>query len=210
MTPKDYSEFTRRLNELRAIIFDGIAYFSCWEALKVGDRESAAALNRYRGLFLPARNALMGMALTQFSKVFDRGARTVSLTNLLRAAKAASELLVPRAQPEELEEIESKLAENEALLTRLKTVRDKRIAHYDSNASGDMKLLYGEMRRFVEDIKWAYNLLRRGHDGVVTQFDSLAGDARRHTSEVVRIMREDMQQIQDRIRQADKGTLSAD
>jgi len=43
---------------LRSIISDGIAYFVAWRELMVEDDESAHALNRYRGLFLPARGAL--------------------------------------------------------------------------------------------------------------------------------------------------------
>jgi hypothetical protein len=48
-------EFKRQLVDLGTIITDGIAYFSVWRGLMVEDEISAHALNRYRGLFLPAR-----------------------------------------------------------------------------------------------------------------------------------------------------------
>ena len=58
----EQKEFTRRLDELRSIISESIAYFVAWRELLVEDDESAHALNRYRGLFLPARGALLWMA----------------------------------------------------------------------------------------------------------------------------------------------------
>ena len=79
-------EFKRQLDELGKVISDGIAYFSAWRGLMVEDEDSAQALNRYRGLFLTARVALLKMTLIQFAKVFDRDRRTVSLRNLLAEA----------------------------------------------------------------------------------------------------------------------------
>lgn len=79
-------EFNRQLVELRKIIVDGIAYFSAWRSLRVGDEDSAQALNRYRGLFLPAQIALQSQTLMQFAKVFDKHPKAISLRNLLTAA----------------------------------------------------------------------------------------------------------------------------
>lgn len=193
MTDQKCAEFKRKLDELRGIITDGIAYFSCWQGLRVGDEESAHALNRYRGLFLPARTALLWMALLQFAKVFDRDPRTVSLINLLNAAQADRECLTPYATLEDLAQIERELQSNEALLKRLKRLRDQRIAHHDAIASGDRSVLYGEVRQLVEGIKSVYNSLCRGHDRSYTSFERLADDANRHTADVVRIMREEME-----------------
>ena len=39
-------EFKRQLVELRKIIADSIAYFSAWRSPRVGDEDSAQALNR--------------------------------------------------------------------------------------------------------------------------------------------------------------------
>jgi len=91
----------------------------------VGDEESVRALNRYRGLFLSARNTLLWMALMQFSKVFDRDPRTVSLRNLLSAAKANRADLTPHATEEELKYIEERVDKKEELLERL-NIRRKR------------------------------------------------------------------------------------
>ncbi len=71
----------------------------------VEDEVFAHALNRYRGLFLPARNALLWMTFMQFAKVFDRDPRTVSLRNLLTAAEKDRERLTPYATEEDLQQL---------------------------------------------------------------------------------------------------------
>ena len=63
-------EFNRQLVELHKIIADGIAYFSAWRSLRVGDEDSAQALNRYRGLFLSTQIALQSQALIMLAN-FD-------------------------------------------------------------------------------------------------------------------------------------------
>ncbi len=103
-------EFKRELDELRAVISDGIAYFFAGRALCV-DHDEPAALNRYRFFFLPARNALLSMALLEFAKVFDRDPRTVGLSNLLNAAKEnQAELLSVVATEADLESIGKRVA----------------------------------------------------------------------------------------------------
>ncbi|MEE9325502.1 MAG: hypothetical protein V3U90_08155 [Dehalococcoidia bacterium] len=184
-------EFKRQLDELSTVILDGIIYFTVWDGLMVESDEAAQALNRYRGLFLPARNALLWMALLQLAKVFDRDPRTVSFRNLISAAKENREDLTPHATEEDLNQIQQQVDDNEALLERLKRLRDQRIAHHDSTTSGDRTVLFGELQRLVEEIKSMYNSLRRGHDRACIAFDVPIGDAERHTSEVVRIMCED-------------------
>lgn len=166
----------------------------------VEDKDSAQALNRYKGMFLPARNAMFCMALIQFAKVFDRDQRTISLHNLVKNAKEKPNDLVPHATTAELDEVESRIVANEAVLVSLKGVRDQRIAHHDAIKSGSKPLFYGDITRLVEDIKSLYNDVQKWHDRSVTSFDFLERDADRHTSEVLRIMREDRDRARQKIK----------
>lgn len=184
-------EFKRQLVELRKIIADGIAYFSAWRGLRVGDEDSAQALNRYRGLFLPAQIALQSQTLMQFAKVFDKHPKTISLRNLLAVANENRQNLTPHATEKDLQDIEQKISDSGSLLTRLKRYRDTRLAHHDAIVAGDTSLPYGEVNKLADEVKSMYNLLTKGHDRSVTNFEQLARDAARHTSEVVRIMREE-------------------
>jgi uncharacterized protein YaaQ len=184
-------EFKRQLDELRTIIADGIAYFSAWRGLKVEDEDTAQALNRYRGLFLPAKIALESQALMQFAKVFDNNPKAVSLRNLLTAANENRQELTPYATEEDLQEIEQKITYSENLLTKLKHYRDTRLAHHDAIVAGDTTILYGEFSKFVEEVQSMFNSLATGHNQLVTSFDKIARDSDRHGGEVVQIMRED-------------------
>jgi hypothetical protein len=199
-------EFKRQLNGLSTIITDGIAYFSVWRGLMVEDEASAHALNRYRGMFLPARTALHWMTLLQFAKVFDRDPRTISLRNLLITAKANRENLTPYANKEDLQKLEKQIDTNEDLLERLKRLRDQRIAHHDANITGDTRLLYGETQKFVEAVKSMYNSLTLYHDRSTTSFEYLAREAESHTAEVVQIMREDREKRLQRFKKSDTAT----
>jgi len=83
------------------------------------------------------------------------------------------------------------MATNEAVLEQLKAVRDQRIAHHDAIKASDRHLLYGDVSRLVEDIKYIYNELNQLHDGIIWNFDHLTKSAEQHTSEVIRIMCEE-------------------
>jgi hypothetical protein len=150
-------EFKRQITELGSVIYDGVAYFSAWRGLMVEDEVSAHALNRYRGLFLPARNALLWMTIMQFAKVFDRDPRTVSLRNLITAAQEDREHLTPYAAEEDLQGLLEQIYGSDDLLARIKNLRDQRIAHHDAIRAGDTRLLYGEVKQLVEEVKSIFN-----------------------------------------------------
>lgn len=202
----EHQEFKRQLTELGTVITDGIAYFSAWRGLMVEDEVSAHALNRYRGLFLPARNALLWMTFMQFAKVFDRDPRTVSLRNLVTAAEKDHEHLTPYATEGDLQRLSKQIDASDDILTRLKSLRDQRIAHHDAIRAGDTRLLYGEMRQLVEEVKQTYNSLTSYHDHSTTSFDFLIRESERHTSQVVNIMREERDRSIRRIKKSDSTT----
>ena len=197
-------EFKKQLAELSTIISDGIAYFSAWRVLGDLDESSAQALNRYRGLFIPAQLSLKYMALLQFAKIFDRDSRTVSLYNLLTEVRKNQNLLTPHATEDDLQLIERKINSNEELVGRLKGFRDQRLAHYDSALSRNTSLTFGQVKQLIEDVKVIYNSLCRGHERSTTSFDRISRDAERHTSEVIRIMCEERDRARQRISEADR------
>jgi hypothetical protein len=178
-------DYRKQLGELRDIITDGIAYFSVWYVMANLDDNMARALNRYRGFFLPARKSLNDMFLLQFAKVFDHDPRTISLRNLLSAARSNPTLLVPYAEGDDLQNLESKIDSNEELLGRLKNYRDQRLAHHDRAVTRDTSLPYGQVRQLIDDVKDMYNSLSRGHEQSITSFDFLSHQAQEHTSKAM-------------------------
>lgn len=185
-------DFKHQLDELGKVITDGISYLLVWRGLMVEDEESAKALNRYRGMFLPARSALLKMALMQFAKVFDKDTRAISLRNLLTAAQNDPINLTPHAIENELTQIRKDIDAIDDLLRRLKNHRDQRLAHHDAITESDASITYGEVTKLVEDIKTMYNSLTKSHDRSTTSYDWLSSETERHTSNVVGVMRDDM------------------
>ena len=185
-------DFKKQLDELGKVITDGISYLLVWRGLMVEDEESAKALDRYRGMFLPARSALLNMALMQFAKVFDKDTRTNSLRILLKAAQNDPINLTPHATENELTQISQDIDAIEDILERLKNHRDQRLAHHDAITQSDASITSGEIIKLVEDIKTMYNSLTKSHDRSITLYDWFSSEAERHTSNVVGVMRDDM------------------
>ncbi len=183
-------EFEKRMAELQNIIVDGIVYFTAWRTLSDLDNDMARALNRYKGLFLPTQLSLKNMALLQFSKIFDCDARTSSLRNLLTVAIENQKLLTSHAKESDLQNIKRWIDDNENLLDRLKRFRNKRIAHHDSIYTRQ-SLLFGEVKKLVDEVQSMFNLLRFGHDRSTTSFEYIVKDTERHTSQVIQIIREE-------------------
>ncbi len=201
MTPE---EFKRRLEELDKVIRDAVAYFHAWRGLVVEDEDSVQALNRYKGFFRSAHNALLWMTIVQLAKVFDRDTRTVSLRNLLNLAKGDRSKLAPLISVEDLQAIEKRIDDNEALLGRLKAFRDQRLAHHDSVPTKEMSLQFREVEELVREVQSMYNNLRRGHDRVYVAFDAITRDAERHVSEVVKVMREERMRVLNKLCEGQK------
>ena len=182
-------EFKKQLDELGHIIVHGIACFLVWRIVANRDTDEAHVMNRYRGFFVPVESCLLNMALLQFAKVFDRDDRTVSLLNLLSAAKENRTLLVPNAQGDALGNLENTIRNDEQVLESLRNYRNQRLAHHDKIVSKDISLQNGQFTQLIDDVKDMYNKLSNGHDESIMLFDSsLSHDVEKHTSQVKRII----------------------
>ncbi len=197
-------EFNRQIIELRQVIADAIVYLTGWQGLMVQDDDSAQALNRYRGLFLTARNAMQWSALMQLAIIFDKDTRTISLRNLLIAAQSNPNDLTPNITDEDLTSIEHQIEEKEPILENLKRFRDQRLAHWDANVTGDVKLLLGDIKRLLEDTISMYSILLRGHEGSSVNYDRLIRTTEWHTSKIVSIMCEERDRDEQKIKDAEK------
>jgi len=124
------------------------------------------------------------------------------LRNLLTVANENRQSLIPHATEKDLQDIEQKIDDSRSLLRRLWRYRNTRLAHHDAIVAGDTSLPYGEVSKLVDEVKSMYSLLTKGHDRSVTNFEQLVRDAERHTSEVVRIMREERDKATQKIAEA--------
>ena len=181
--------FSWRMHELGGLVTEAVTYFSAWEALHNADTESVVVLTQYRGHFEPARAGLQLVAVLHVAKLFDKNKRTISIPNLIRAAKLDRPALVPHLDDVTLAEIERRLGAHAPVLRRLKRLRDQRLAHYDAAPKGSRRLTPEELADLVEDVKWIWNELDIGHRQNVTVFDGLEMDAQRHTAALIDALR---------------------
>ncbi|MBI4303218.1 MAG: hypothetical protein HY665_02615 [Chloroflexi bacterium] len=182
-------EFARQLNELQREIFRAIVSYhvrlALWETPEVVD-----ILNRYRGFFIPVRDALYGNMVMGFAKVFDRDGRTMSLKNLLKVAEKDVDKLVPNMTREKIEELEQHLSRHDAVLETIKQLRDQHFAHLDAIPQPKLPLIKKDMDQVIKTLKNVFNQLSAGHDKSVYSWYQ-ANRSAWETSEILRILSED-------------------
>jgi len=182
-------EFKRQLAQLQEVIFRGLLYYTVWEALWPSDEAAAKTLNWFKGFFVPVRGALHNMMFIEFAKVFDRDKRAASLPNLLSVARQ-DRSLAPNATPQDLDAISKKIDVLSAkILKNLKTLRDQRLAHSDTNPQV-LALTKRDFDCLVEDIKSMFNQLSGAHDDSDYHWELQLNDSASDTREILRILGE--------------------
>ena len=193
----EHSKFEHQLFQLRKIVLDAISYFIVWQGLTRVYEDSIQKLGQhtgfwwqYRGFFAPTRNALLWSTFMQLSKAFDRHPRTVSLINLLVAARNNPTELAPYATQDGLSDIQVKIYKNIELLQRLRRYRNKRLVHFDAELMDNVELPSGEVKTLIEETESIYNSIKFSCEGKHDDFDNIMENVCLHTSQVISIMTE--------------------
>lgn len=191
------SKFDHYLLDLRKIILDGVSYFIVWQGLNREYEDSIHKLGQrtdfwwqYRGFFAPARKALLGSALIQLSKAFDRDNRNVSVSNLLKIVLENRKELAPYATRSSLKSILNKIDNNTELIERLRRYRNQRLAHFDADLNDNVELPSGEVQTLIDETKSIYNFIKFSHEGKYDDFNDMMEDVYLHTKQVISIMNE--------------------
>ncbi len=188
-------DFKRQLDRLRQTISDGTCFFWASHGLMVDDEASARGLNRYRAFFVPARGALLDMALLEFNAVFYEHHKAVTFKYLLREARKNPQTLIPCATDETLPAIEGKLKANKDLLDDLLSYRNQRLAHLGRIVASHDSVTVERVLDLMGEVHSMYNLLSVAHGNPRTSFERTAGEVQAHTSQLVDLMRI---QVEDR------------
>ena len=188
----DRNEFARQLNELQREIFRAIISYevrlALWETPEVVD-----ILNRYRGFFVPVRDALHGTMVIGFAKVFDKDTRTMSLKNLLKVASEDAGELVPNMMRRDIEQLEERLSQHDAALEAIKRLRHQHLVHRDAKPEPQLPLIKKDVDQMIETLKDVFNELSRGHGKSEYSWSYQTKRSARETSEILRILSEDAQ-----------------
>ena len=194
-----HTEFRKRLEQLREVIARGSAYWAVSKKLRYREEgkvswsleEQDKILGRFHGFFTPVALAVLDMAFLEFNKVFDADPRTVSLRNLLRAARQDTSL-VPGRAPAEVNAVWSQLQQSQRILKVLKRRRDQRLAHVDANAAPVDPLLVKEFDSLAEDVRSAFSWLAEAHYGRPFSWDWLIPEVEAGTSQVMSTLLEEL------------------
>jgi hypothetical protein len=194
-----HTEFRKRLEQLREVIARGSAYWAVSKKLRYREEgkvswsleEQNKILGRFHGFFTPVALAVLDMAFLEFNKVFDADPRTVSLLNLLRAARQDTSLVSGRTSAE-VDEVSRRFRQSKKVLTGLMRRRDQHLAHADANPAPVDPLLVGEFDALVEHVESAFNWLSGAHDGRVVGWEYPLRRVEEDTSQIVGILLEEL------------------
>ncbi|MDD4858920.1 MAG: hypothetical protein PHR56_01755 [Dehalococcoidales bacterium] len=190
------AEFRKQLAQLRRNIFDGLSYFIVFQDLNIEFEKGNKLLGkdknfwwRYRGFLAPIRKALSGSALIELSKAYDKNSRTVSIITILNILTENYEYLSPYSTREELNTIQVRIDSNSETLKRLKTLRDKRLAHHDSVVTDNIELPYDDINVLIEETKSIYNSIYYSHVEDYDDFDDIMEPVYLHTKQLIDLLR---------------------
>jgi hypothetical protein len=202
------AEFRKRLDQLRQVITRGLSCYAAWTNVLLhyegkiswSLEEHTRVLDRFQGFFGPVGFALRHMALIEFNKVFDADGKAVSLWNLLGAARRDTSL-VPGRTSAEVDAVSRQFRNSRKILTALKQMRDQRLAHMDANPAPVDSILKSDFDHLVERVVSAFNWLSTAHDGRVINWDHSVQKVERHTTDVLAILREEVERKQREYRE---------
>jgi hypothetical protein len=187
--------YEQQLLILKKIILDGLSYYLVWRSLDKEYKESNENPKerygfwwQYRGFLAPARNALLWSTMLQLSKAYDKDERTVSLNNLIANARN-NPTSAPFANPEKLEDIQTRIGRNRVLLEKLRRYRNKRLVHYDSTELEDVQIPSEDVVALVGETTSIFNDLKYAYEGKYDDFDGIMADVIKHTARVKNIIK---------------------
>ncbi len=191
----DRNEFQKQLEDLRKEIFNAIVtyevYIATWPT-----EDAVDIINRYKSFFFPVRISLYNMFMLGFRRIFDRDPRTMSLHNLLIEAQTDTFQLVPHLDQSDIQVIQAELSQHNKTLTKIKDLCDQYLAHRDANPKLSDLPQKAEVDALMNTIEKAFNKLSEGHHQTVTSYDFAKRQGAWITSEVLRVLKEDMDKQQ--------------
>lgn len=145
-------------------------HYHIWEQLWPSE-ESLSVLNRFRVFFHHTIAAHLQLFFLHVTKVTEDRRDSINLWRLLDEVEK-SPCLVPRLSLVEVRQLRKQLKTHGDVLRRIRTHRDKRIAHVDERHSWpddrlwqDNVVTVGEAKVLLQDLEDIFNKLSAAHDG---------------------------------------------
>lgn len=145
-------------------------HYHIWEQLWPTE-ESVKVLNWFKVFFHYTIGSHSQLFLLSIAKITEHRNDSVNLWRMLDEVER-NPSLVPQLSIPEIRELRERLEAHNDLLGRIRTHRDKRIAHVDSRHSWpdsriwqDNVVTIGEAKKLLQDLEGIFNRLSVAHDG---------------------------------------------
>lgn len=164
------------LNQIREELVWATCHFKVWMQLWPSTEEIANVENRYLNFFQLTRKAHNDQFQLHLSKILDRHRDSINIFGLIEMIEKQPSLLVDKDF--DLSELKTKLNGKEEIFNRLKTIRDKKLAHIDErfHTNNDLRnsihVYFGEARTLLEDLAEMLTAISVAHNGLIPTFET--------------------------------------
>lgn len=161
-------EFKSLLEELRKQLLNAQIHFDIWEKLWPTE-DNVNVINSFKGFFLPTRNAHLDQFFIRVSNAVNADPRSPSFYRVLKMLTTKADL-TPTI---DVRSLRNRLKKLKDLLRRVNQYRNKRVAHWDTDAIELDSVHVGEIKSLLEELESIYNEINRAHNGNVWSFKTL-------------------------------------
>jgi hypothetical protein len=167
-------EFKSLLEELRKQLLEASIHFDIWEQLWP-TKGAVDILNRYKGFFLPTRNAHLDRFFIKVCNVLSNDPKSPSFYRIFKMLDTNPEL----APGIDVRSLKRRLKPHREVLDGIDDYRNKRGAHWDMRTTAQRKpVLYGKSKRMLKELQDIFNEINSAHSGNTWSFKPIQhGDA---------------------------------
>ncbi len=138
-----------------------------------------------------------------FAKILDEDSRTMSLRNLLGAARKNIKQLLPHITPQEFDELEKRILEHEPVRGKIEQLRNQYLAHLDANPQPVPELIKGDIDKIHQGTPDIFNDLSVAQDRSRYYWSTQSRRSAWETSEILSDLRKAWESERRQIRPHD-------
>jgi len=151
------AEFKSLLEELRKQLLEASVYFDIWEQLWPTE-QVVDVINRYKGFFKPARQAILDQFFIKICNVISNDRRSPSFYKIFKTLDTNPNL----APNINVRSLRKRLQQHKAILASIDNYRKTRAAHWDIDIKVEKKpVLYGESKKILKELQNICNEISR-------------------------------------------------
>ena len=175
MTQKKFitrEKFGQWRKEIAAELVLAYIHYHIWKQLLPSTRQIARTINQYKNFFRPTSQAHFNQFLMCVMKITDKRRDSKSMWRLLDEAEKDPSLVSQR--PISVADLRARIEAHDNVLGKIRTHRNKRLAHIDESHSWPDSIIWsenpitvGESERLLTDLEDVFKKLSLAHDRVM-------------------------------------------